>query len=78
MWGASLFSITILLATSSGRSVLEEYVGQTITRFAEQAPYSYMTIAFGAGLALLMLLLMRRKTPEPRVVVIVRWELRAR
>jgi hypothetical protein len=76
MWGASLFSITILLATSSGRSALEAYVGQTITRFAEQAPYSYLILAFAAALALVLQLMMRRRSSETPVVFRVRWELR--
>jgi len=76
MWGASLFSITILLATSSGRSALEAYAGQTINRFADQAPYSYLIVAFAAALALVMLVMMRRRSPETPVVFRVRWELR--
>ena len=76
MWGASLFSITILLATSSGRSALEAYASQTITRFAEQAPYSYLILVFAAALALVLQLMMRPRSPETPVVFRVRWELR--
>ena len=64
MWGPTLFCITILLVTPSGRGVVATYATDTLTRFAEQQPYSYLTLVSMAALALAMLLMMRRRRPK--------------
>jgi hypothetical protein len=74
MWGASLFFITILFVTSSGRDVLEAYFSQTIGRFMAQSPYSDVSLALMAVLALVLALMMRsqRQPVKPDVYVILR------
>jgi len=61
MWGASLFLVTFMLVTSSGRALLGQYIGQTLEQYAAQSPYTEFMLLLLAVIALWMSIMMRRK-----------------
>ncbi|HTP34245.1 MAG TPA: hypothetical protein VMJ75_18835 [Candidatus Acidoferrales bacterium] len=72
MWGASLFLITIVLVTETGRSALRAYTSQTFAQFAAQSPYSDIAVAWMAILALVLLMMMRQQRRVKTAFVVVR------
>lgn len=76
MRGASLFFITIVMSTPKGRGAFSAYTSETITRFTVQSPYSYLTIVSMAGIALMLLIMMRQRRKEAPAMCIIRREIR--
>ncbi|HTS61216.1 MAG TPA: hypothetical protein VMH28_04285 [Candidatus Acidoferrales bacterium] len=76
MRGASLFFITIMLVTRTGRDALEAYTSRTFAQFAAQSPYSDIAVAWMAILALVLLMSMRQNRREAKKAFVVVREVR--
>jgi hypothetical protein len=74
MRGALLFLTTILLITPRGRENISGVMERTSTFYAAGAPYTAMMLWLTAGMALIVLLMLRRRKPAERQVIVIRWE----
>jgi|SRR5215471_13402853 len=74
MRGALLFLTTILLITPGGRDNIQDLITRTGTFYDAGAPYSAMMLWLTAGMALVLLLMLRRRKPEDRQVLVIRWQ----
>lgn len=76
MRGATLFFVTILVVTRTGREAIEAYTSRTFTQFAAQSPYSDIALAWAAILALVLLMTMRQHRHEVKTSFVVIREVR--
>jgi hypothetical protein len=73
MRGASLFFVTIILVTSTGREAANAYISETMRQFDAQAPYSYIALLFMVVLTLVFRLMMSiPRSQRPAVCFVFR------
>jgi hypothetical protein len=72
-WGASLFFMTILLVTETGRILVEQVVGLTIARLAAQPTFSQIVFGLVVLVASLLAVILRDdKKEQPRTFLVYR------
>ena len=74
MKGALLFLATIMLATPGGRLEIQEFADRTADHYTAGSPYTAVMLWISAGMALIVLMMMRRTNPARRQVLVIRWE----